>query len=145
MAGEYVEAPWRIGDVIRKLRREAELSLEQLADRAGIPSYSTIFKLERGLTKEPKRSTLRKIAAVFGLTLRELEDLVPQQPVRFRLNPEPSTEVYLRPVTEKPPERKKRGGEPFHGSHAHDKRKLVLLKPARVGPPDSVHCPSLAD
>ena len=78
------EASWTAGDLVRKLRGVSGLKLEQLAARAGV-SLSAIHELEVGTTAEPKRATLTKIAAVFGLTLREFEDLIPNRPVKFEL------------------------------------------------------------
>lgn len=79
------ESQWTIGDVVRKLRASAHLKLKELADRAGGMNISVIHNLETGRTKEAERETLNRIASTFGLTVRELEDLVPQQPVRWEL------------------------------------------------------------
>lgn len=76
------EAAWHLGDVIRKLRAAADLTLHELADQSGV-NISVIHDLEIGRTKEAKRATLDKLASAFSLTARELEDLIPSQPVRF--------------------------------------------------------------
>lgn len=77
--------PWHEGDVIRKLRTASDLGLDALAKKSGV-DISTIHRLEKGLTKEPKRETLRKLAGAFNLTARELDDAVPRdhQGVPFR-------------------------------------------------------------
>lgn len=79
---EVQETPWNIGDVVAKLRDAAGWTLDDLAEHAGM-NRNVISKLETGRTGEAKRKTLVKIAAAFGLTVRELEDQVPQTPVRF--------------------------------------------------------------
>jgi transcriptional regulator with XRE-family HTH domain len=130
MAAEYLEASWHIGDVIRKLRQESGLKLKQVAERAGI-NLSVIHKLEMRHTKEPERATLQKLAAVFGLTVRQLEDMVPASSIRWHIDPQSSTEVYLRPVPPaKPTPRKKHGAGPFRngGGQAHDKKKTRAPK-----------------
>ena len=75
------ELPWHEGDVIRKLRNAAGWTLPELAERAGV-SFTAIHEIEIGITKQPTRGVLTKVAAVFGLKYTELLDLVPQQPLR---------------------------------------------------------------
>jgi transcriptional regulator with XRE-family HTH domain len=67
---------WHEGDVVRKLRATLGWKLEHLA-RVSTVSLQVIHKLEIGKTKEPKRSTLKKLAKAFGLTDRQLLDAVP--------------------------------------------------------------------
>lgn len=74
--------PWHEGDVIRKLRVAAGLRLEDLAAMTTL-SFTTIAALEIGKTREAKRTTIEKIALAFGLTERELRDMVPRQGVRL--------------------------------------------------------------
>lgn len=76
------EVPWTEGDLVRKLRSAADWRLEDLAERSGV-STTSIHDLEIGRTKEAKRETREKLAAAFGLTLRQFEDLVPKDPVRL--------------------------------------------------------------
>lgn len=78
------ECPWEVGDVIRKLRLCADWTLDDLNERCDV-SFTAISRIELGITKEPKRGTLTKIAAAFGLTLREFEDLIPTTPVRLNV------------------------------------------------------------
>lgn len=82
------EVSWHEGDVVRKLRISAGLKLEQLAELAGM-SFTTIAALEIGKTRDPKRDTIDKLATAFGLTGKELRDMVPQQKVRLK-QPQPS-------------------------------------------------------
>jgi transcriptional regulator with XRE-family HTH domain len=51
-----------LGDRIRYLRQRRVLTLQELAERAGIPRYQTILDIEKG-RRQPRPSTLRKIAA----------------------------------------------------------------------------------
>lgn len=77
--------PWRDGDVIRRLRMAAGWKLKDLAAASGV-DVQVIHRIEVGLTKEPKRVTLERIARAFGLTDRQLMDAVPPPidlPVQF--------------------------------------------------------------
>lgn len=78
------EAAWHEGDVVRKLRQAAGWKLRHLHQASGV-TIKVLSELELGHTKEAKRGTLTKIAAAFGLSLREFQDLVPSAPVRFEL------------------------------------------------------------
>jgi transcriptional regulator with XRE-family HTH domain len=68
---------WHEGDVLRKLRGAAGMTLEGLAEKSGL-DLQTIHRIEIGQTKEPKRKTLTQLAAVFGLTAREFDDAIPR-------------------------------------------------------------------
>jgi transcriptional regulator with XRE-family HTH domain len=77
---------WHEGDVIRKLRQAVGWTLGDLHRVSGV-DMGVIHRLEIGRTKEPKRGTLVRIAAAFGLTDRQLLDAVPAQielPIRLR-------------------------------------------------------------
>jgi transcriptional regulator with XRE-family HTH domain len=82
------EVAWHEGDVVRKLRGAAGWTLKELEERSGV-HFSVIHGLEIGTTKEPKRATLTKLAEAFGLTPRELSDLVPTRPVRLDVKEAP--------------------------------------------------------
>ena len=56
---------------IKKLRKQHNLSQEQLAQKAGI-TYSTLIKIESGNNKNPTLDTLTKLAGVFKVSLDEL-------------------------------------------------------------------------
>ncbi len=58
---------------IRKLCKERGFAINMLAKRAGI-NQSTIDNIVRGLTKDPRVSTLHKIALAFNMTLAEFLD-----------------------------------------------------------------------
>ena len=66
-----------LGQKIRQLREEKELSLNKLAEKAGI-SKAYLSQLENDLSKQPSAEILRKIASVFSMTIADLLD----QPVR---------------------------------------------------------------
>jgi transcriptional regulator with XRE-family HTH domain len=55
---------------LRRLRREAALSQQELADRAGT-TQETISRLERG-HNAARGSTIRKLANALGVEPREL-------------------------------------------------------------------------
>ena len=56
---------------IKKLRKQNNLSQEQLAKKAGI-TYSTLIKIESGNNTNPTLDTLTKLAGVFKITIDEL-------------------------------------------------------------------------
>jgi transcriptional regulator with XRE-family HTH domain len=60
----------RFGKLVRRLRLDAALSQEDLADRASLhPTY--VSRLERG-ARMPSLLVLTKLATGFGMTLTEL-------------------------------------------------------------------------
>ena len=56
---------------IKKLRKQHNLSQEELAKKAGV-TYSTLIKLESGVNKNPTIKTVQQIAAALGVNLDEL-------------------------------------------------------------------------
>ncbi len=58
-------------DVLRRERRKAGLTQEELAKKAGV-SLPTIARIEAGYIDAPRVSTLRKLAAGLGLEVRDL-------------------------------------------------------------------------
>ena len=67
---------WHEGDVIRKLRASVGWTLIDLATASGV-NVQAIHKIERGLTREPKRTTLDRIGAPFGLSWLQILRAVP--------------------------------------------------------------------
>jgi XRE family transcriptional regulator, regulator of sulfur utilization len=65
-----MEAVVYVGDNVRELRTLSALTQEELADRAGITA-TALSRIERN-EAEPRPSTLRKLAAAFGVEPREL-------------------------------------------------------------------------
>lgn len=58
---------------IRQLCRERGFSINMLAKRAGM-NQSTLDNIVRGLTSDPRISTLHKVALAFNMTLAEFLD-----------------------------------------------------------------------
>ena len=58
---------------IRQLCKERGSAINKLANRAGI-NQSTLDNIVRGLTKDPRASTLHKVALAFNMTLAEFLD-----------------------------------------------------------------------
>src|SRR5947207_827055 len=56
-----------IGQRIRELRTHYNLSVKEFAVKCGL-SHVAIFHLENGKTVKPHRSSLQRIAAIFGTT-----------------------------------------------------------------------------
>lgn len=69
-----------LGQKIRKLRKEKELSLNKLAENAGI-SKAYLSQLENDVSKQPSAEILLKIASALGITIADLLD----QPVRVHV------------------------------------------------------------
>lgn len=99
--GAVVVIHWREGDVIRRLRMAAGWGLGKLSTETGL-TVNTIHRIEKGQTKEPKRSTLQKLARAFGLTDRQLQDAVPPPmdlPVNFSVITERRTRGVSGPTS----------------------------------------------
>lgn len=67
-----------IGDNIMRLRKERGLTQEELANRMGYKSKSTINKIELGINDIPQ-SKVVKFAEVFGVTPAEIMGWVEMQ------------------------------------------------------------------
>jgi transcriptional regulator with XRE-family HTH domain len=59
------------GERIRELRRERLLTQEDLAEKSGLNANS-IVRIENGTIKEPRFSTVRKLAAALGVDPMDL-------------------------------------------------------------------------
>lgn len=70
---------WTLADVVIKLREDRDWTQRELAKKAGVGD-STVARLEQG--EEMKDESLRKVAAAFGLTRADLDDLVPPAATR---------------------------------------------------------------
>ena len=60
-----------IGENIKFLRSKSEMSQEELADKLGYKSYTTITKWESGVS-EPTLKVVNKIADLFGISVNDL-------------------------------------------------------------------------
>lgn len=60
-----------LGEKIQRLRKEKELSQDELARKADIP-YTTLTKIEIGVIKKPSVFAVAKIADALGISLDEL-------------------------------------------------------------------------
>ena len=60
-----------VGDRLKKLRRRAMLTQEQLAQKSGV-ALTTINRIETATVEDPHFSTLRKLARALGVEAREL-------------------------------------------------------------------------
>jgi transcriptional regulator with XRE-family HTH domain len=70
-----MRSPEQIGRRTKQLRLAADLSVEQLAVRAGV-SASTISRIERGQTRRPSLMVLTRIASALGYS--SLEEMLAQ-------------------------------------------------------------------
>lgn len=57
---------------IKKLRKERNMSLRQLAKVSGISSFSYIGNIERGVVSDPGINTIIKIAKGLDVNINEL-------------------------------------------------------------------------
>src|SRR5262245_37632537 len=62
-----IERQQTFGEVLRRLRRDAGLSQEALAEHANV-SWRTISDLERGINRRPQRETRHLLADALGLS-----------------------------------------------------------------------------
>ena len=65
----------RVGEQIRRLRRQKGLTQRELAARAGVFDVGELergYKVKGGTVVNPQLETLSKIAAALGVTLEEL-------------------------------------------------------------------------
>lgn len=60
-----------LGEKIQRLRKEKDLSQDELARKADIP-YTTLTKIEIGVIKKPSVFAVAKIAEALGISLDEL-------------------------------------------------------------------------
>jgi DNA-binding XRE family transcriptional regulator len=60
-----------IGQKIKKLRNNLDLTQDELARKADIP-YTTLVKIEIGKVKNPSVETVKKIAIALAVTVDEL-------------------------------------------------------------------------
>src|SRR4051794_37470618 len=74
-----------VGERLRALRRERELTLADIAGRTGV-SVSTLSRLESG-ERRPTLELLLPLARAYGVTLDELVDAPPTGDPRIHLRP----------------------------------------------------------
>lgn len=58
---------------LKKLRQQKKFTLEELAKLTGL-SRMTIFKIEKGIIKNPSSLTLQKLAKALDVSIEELFD-----------------------------------------------------------------------
>ena len=56
----------KMGEILKNLRKEKGLTLEEVAKIVGV-QYSAIHKYESGLVENMKRSTIKKLADLYGV------------------------------------------------------------------------------
>ena len=86
-----------VGDKIKQLRIEHKMTTEELAQKLGYKSASTISKWEAGAA-EPPLQTVHKIAEIFGVDVNSL--VVEDQEPSYYIDPEVAemaNEMYRRP------------------------------------------------
>ena len=75
------------GPLLRRLRIDAELSQEALAERAGKMSADAVSALERGRHRAPPRETVELLAKALGVSehvRKQLEAVAASQRIRRR-------------------------------------------------------------
>jgi transcriptional regulator with XRE-family HTH domain len=61
----------RLGAVVRRLRRQQDLTQEQLARRAGL-TQGHLSKIEAGMRQSPTAHTIKRLARALGVPVTEL-------------------------------------------------------------------------
>jgi transcriptional regulator with XRE-family HTH domain len=61
----------KLGQRIRKLRQELELSQDDFARKANVP-YTTLTKIETGVIKKPSVFVVSKIAKALNVAIEDL-------------------------------------------------------------------------
>lgn len=69
-----------LGDEVRRLRKVARLSQEELAERVGLKSREAISRIERGCTIRPEDETLYGFEEHIGLTRQRALELIGSVP-----------------------------------------------------------------
>lgn len=72
-------APSRDIPPLRRLRYERRLSIKELCETTGL-SPNTIYRLESGGRTNPSETTLKTLAEFYGLTLKQISEMVPPPP-----------------------------------------------------------------
>ena len=62
-----------LGDLITRYRKESGLTIDELAERSGVPK-GTLTKIIGNTTKAPSLETVRSIARALGKTLNDFDD-----------------------------------------------------------------------
>jgi transcriptional regulator with XRE-family HTH domain len=93
------------GEYIKNLREQHKLSLRDVAAKTGM-SYSYLTQIEHGRRKAPGPELLKRLAPVYGVSVRDLlkaagylEDIKPAKPV---LSEEEEVEMAFRYVMSDP-------------------------------------------
>jgi transcriptional regulator with XRE-family HTH domain len=81
----------KLGARLRKQREALELSIRDLASKAGVP-FSTVARIEQGLFDRPRPEKLAALAEVLGMNQTEIMRLAGYEP----LSTLPSPSTYLR-------------------------------------------------
>jgi len=90
-----------VGPRLRRLRRQRDLTLSELAEQTGI-SISTLSRLEAGL-RRPTLQQLLPLARAHGVSLDELVDAAPTGDPRVNLRPIPCADgSTILPLTRRP-------------------------------------------
>lgn len=80
-----------VGELVRYHRGEAEMTQEELAEKAGI-SPTTVVRIESGEILQPRPATLRKIATALTIDSATLVWFLPPDPLQTHAGP--FTTVY---------------------------------------------------
>jgi transcriptional regulator with XRE-family HTH domain len=62
------------GDALRRIRTEAGLTIAELAERSGV-TKSSILRLEAGSGRQPKASTITRLARALDVSVERLFDV----------------------------------------------------------------------
>ena len=123
------------GSMVRRYRRDAGLTQEELADRAGL-STRTISDLERGLNSTPQAATLDMLCEALNLSPEARLTLMAAAPRRRHPIPQANRDLSLVPLpAEMTPliGREKDEATAIHLLRSRRLRLLTLIGPGGVG------------
>jgi transcriptional regulator with XRE-family HTH domain len=97
----YINIMDTFGDMLRRCRRESDLSQRELAKRVGV-DFSYISKLENGRLPAPAAETILRLTEVMGTSAEELLAAAKKMPteVNERLAEKPAALRFLQEATQ---------------------------------------------
>lgn len=87
-------------EALKKLKKQSKMTTAEIAEKSGIPE-PTLEKLFAGKTKRPTLQTVTKLAHLFGYTLDDLQNGIPEQKEKSPIPDESETREISLEETDK--------------------------------------------